>query len=73
MGTNKGITFRTPAEALPEAGSKALLCTQSIRTYEAGYIYDGTNFRRHVMEDGDIVPVDRIVAWAYESDFYASR
>jgi hypothetical protein len=60
------MIFYSIKQKLPRPNSKVYLKIENIHTYEAGYIYDGTNFRRCVFEIGEIVPTDKILYWAYD-------
>ena len=62
------MKFHNPNDLLPKPGSKVLLSKSSIYTYEAGYIFDGENFRRKVFETGDVVPMGSILQWAYDNE-----
>lgn len=63
------LHFRDPKKELPEPNRRLLLKIESPYTYEAGYIYDGKNFRRCVFEVGKII-TKPILGWAYEDEFH---
>lgn len=55
--------FISPQTTLPQEGQKVLLMKEPY-LYEAGFIFTGGVFRRHVFEAGEEIPMERILGWA---------
>lgn len=55
--------FISPQTMLPQEGQEVLLKKEPY-LYEAGYIFTGGVFRRHVFETGEEIPMERIIGWA---------
>lgn len=55
--------FISPQTTLPQEGQKVLLSKEPY-LYEAGFIFTGGVFRRHVFEAGEEIPMERILGWA---------
>ena len=63
------IQFKDPKKQLPEPNRQLLLKIESPYTYSEGYIYDGENFRRYVLEVGEII-TKPVLGWAYQEEFH---
>lgn len=55
--------FISPQTTLPQEGQEVLLKREPC-LYEAGFIFTGGVFRRHVIETGEETPMERILGWA---------
>lgn len=55
--------FISPQTMLPQEGQEVLLSKEPY-LYEAGFIFTGGVFRRHVFETGEEIPMERIIGWA---------
>ena len=55
--------FISPQVTLPQEGQMVLLQTEPY-LYQAGFIFTGGQFHRHVFETGEEIPMERIIAWA---------
>ena len=55
--------FISPQTMLPQEGQEVLLSKEPY-LYEAGFIFTGGVFRRHVFENDEEIPMERIIGWA---------
>lgn len=55
--------FISPQTTLPQEGQEVLLSKEPY-LYEAGFIFTGGVFRRHVFETEEEIPMERILGWA---------
>ena len=60
---NKHPHFISPQTTLPQEEQEVLLSKEPY-LYEAGFIFTGRVFRRHVFETGEEIPMERIIGWA---------